>query len=71
MTPRLQRLLGEVDVLDGEQARTEGRHGTVAHYGGAGRGQHVRQEGQRTRRQQHDVRIVLRVQQVHLRMQML
>ena len=63
----LEGLLCEVDVLDGEQARAEGGHGAVAHDGGARRRQHVRQEGDGARGQQHDVGVVLGVQQVDLR----
>lgn len=63
----LQGLLGEVDVLYGEQARTETRHRLVVHDGGAGGREHVRQVRQRARRQQHQVGVVLRVQQPHQR----
>ena len=65
----LQRLLCKVDVLDGQQARAEGWHSAMPHDGGAGGRQHICQEGNRTGCQQHDIRVVLRIQQVHLKQQ--
>ncbi len=62
----LQGLLGKVNVLDGEQARAERRHSPMPHDGGAGGGQDIRQEGERPRCHQHDVWVVLGVQQVDL-----
>ena len=62
----LEGLLREVDVLDGEQAGAEGGHCAMPHDGGARRRQHIRQEGDGAGGQEHDVRVVLGVQQVHL-----
>ncbi len=55
---RLQRLLGEVDVLDREQPLAEERHRVVVHERGGRRRQHVHHVAHRARRQQHDVRVV-------------
>lgn len=41
-------------------------HGAMADDGGRGGWHHVCEERERSRRQQHHVRIVLRLQQVHL-----
>ena len=65
----LQRLLSQVNVFDGEQAGAEGWHSAMPHDGGAGGWQHICQEGDCPRCQQHDVRVVLRIQQLHLKQQ--
>ena len=63
----LKGLLGEVDVLDGEQAGAEDGHGPVPRDGAARRRHRVCHEGQRTRREQHHVGVVLRVEEPDLR----
>lgn len=52
----LQRLLGEVHVLDGEEPGAEARYRPVVHDGGAGGRQHVNEVGEGACREQHDVR---------------
>jgi len=62
----LQGLLCQIDVLDVEQALAQGRHPPVPDDGGAGGGQVVCQVRQGACRQQHDVRIVVSLQQADL-----
>ena len=63
---RLEGLLREVDVLDGEQAGAEGRHCAVTHDGGARGRQDVCQECYGAGCQKHDIGVVLGIQQVYL-----
>mmetsp|Transcript_5126 Transcript_5126/g.18736 ORF Transcript_5126/g.18736 Transcript_5126/m.18736 type:complete len:1950 (-) Transcript_5126:161-6010(-) len=61
----LQRLFGQVNVLNIEQSRAERGQAIVVHHGRARGGQHVHEMGQGPGRQEHDVRIVLVVEQPH------
>lgn len=58
----LQRLLREVDVLDGQETGAKAGEGTVVHDAGAGRRQHVREVREGARGEEHGVRVVLRVE---------
>ena len=60
-------MLRQIDVLNVQQALAENGHRPVAHDGRAGGGQHICQEGERPRSQNHDVRVVVRLQQLDLR----
>lgn len=62
----LERLLRQVNVLDIQQALTERLDCPMAHNRGAGGGQDVSQEGQGSSRQQHDVWIVVYLEQIDL-----
>lgn len=58
----LERLLSEVDVLNGEQTCAEAGQGAVVHDAGPGGGEHVGQVREGTRGEEHGVRVVLRIE---------
>ena len=62
---RLQGLLREVDVLDGEQPAAKRGQRAVVDDGAAGVGHDVSHRRQRPRREQHAVRVMLHLHEVH------
>ena len=62
---RLQGLLREVDVLDGEQPAAKRGQRAVVDDGAAGVGQDVSHRRQRARREQHAIGVMLHLHEVH------
>jgi hypothetical protein len=62
----LEGLFSEVDVLDVEETLAQGRYPAVPHDGGTRAGQIVGQVSQRAGSQQHDVWVVVSLEQADL-----